>query len=206
MSEYICVPEEDVRDHVESALRECSRMIALKVREHLEAAHDDEMFTVTLERAQEAISDNGWDVDDLDMTLSLDEVTRAIDQNGWGFDELDIKPDLDAVRDIVQAHDWSASELGIASTNIDDCVTEHGTRDVLDAILNHDENGPVTVAHTLWGLMRQADRDAFLAKIMPAAPAVDLDKLREDIRLEVGPKMRAAARAEMLEKLATLLG
>lgn len=194
MSDSICVPSEDVRDHVEAALREMTRAISNKVREHLEAAHDDEAFTVTLERAQEAISDNGWDVDDLDMTLSIDDVTRAIDKNGWGFDDLDIKPDLDAVRGWVQEEGWSASDLEIASTDISECVAEHGTHDVLRSLLDHDENGPVAVAQALWSLLKFNEREAFLAKVMPAAEPVDLDKVRADVR------------AEMLGKLATLLG
>jgi hypothetical protein len=202
MSEYVCIPAEDVQAHVEAALREVTRTIASKVRDHLEAAHDDEAIDPSRERVAELISDNGWDVDDLDMELSLDDVTQAIDKNGWGFDELDIKPDLDTVRDIVQEQDWSASELGIASTDIDDCVAEHGTHDTLQAILARDENGAVTVAHTLWGLMRESDREAFLASAQKTLrnppPPVDLDKLREEIRAEM--------RAEMLGKLATLLG
>lgn len=201
MSDSICVPSEDVREHVENALREMSRAISNKVREHLEAAHDDEAFTVTLDRAREAISDNGWDVDDLDIELSLDEVTRAIDSNGWGFDDLDIKPDLDAVRSIVQEEGWSASQLEIASTDISECVGEHGTHDVLRSLLDHDENGAVAVAQALWSLLKPNERDAFLAKVQPAAQSVDLntlDKLREDITTEV--------RAHMMSKLSMLLG
>lgn len=201
MSDHICVPSEDVREHVENALREMTRAISNKVREHLEAAHDDEAIEPSRERVAELISDNGWDVEDLDIELSLDDVTRAIDKNGWGFDELDIKPDLDAVRDLVQENDWGASELGIASTDIDDCVAEHGTHDTLRSILAHDENGPVTVAHTLWGLMRESDREAFLASAQKTLrnppPPVDLDKLREEAQ--------AKARAEMVNKLASLL-
>ena len=195
MSDHICVPSEDVREHVENALREMSRAISNKVREHLEAAHDDEAIEPSRERVAELISDNGWDVDDLDIELSLDDVTRAIDKNGWGFDELDIKPDLDTVRDIVQEQDWSADELGIASTDVDDCVAEHGTADVLESILRADDNGPMSVLNTLWRMVPQSCRDEFAQSLKPA---VDLDKLREEMRAEI--------RQEMLGKLATLLG
>lgn len=198
MSDHICVPSEDVREHVENALREMTRAISNKVREHLEAAHDDDAVDLSRERVAELISDNGWDVDDLDIELSLDDVTRAINKNGWGFDDLDIKPDLDAVRGWVQEEGWSASELEIASTDISECVAEHGTHDVLRSLLDHDENGPVAVMQALWSLLKPDERDAFIAKVAP----VYADTVREETQARV----RADVRAEMLGKLATLLG
>jgi hypothetical protein len=178
MRASICVPSEDVRDHVEAALRGMTRAISDQVLAHLEAARDDAACTVTLERAQEAISANGWAVDDLKIELSLDDVKRAIDSNGW-----------------------AASDLGIASTDIAECVAEHGTRVTLWSVLSAEETGELSVLTTLWSLIKPECRAAFLGAsvpAVPASPAVDLDSLRAEIRAEI--------RREMLGKVVALIG
>ena len=176
---HTCIPDEDLRSHVESALREVMRNE--DVCERINGAVIG-AITGALQGASREMTrylQNQSD-DEFNGGITLQSVIEAISENGWGRDDLEL--------------DFPSEEQ---------CIREHGVGSIIDSCISEarhssdcdedDKSGRLSVARLITGKMTDAEKATLASEIGGGGSISDEEraKLREEIRKEVAAELVA---------------